>query len=380
MALTRENAAKQICNDSWNCSFVVDLIGPGYKCDELAVGRGSKVKKLAREKAPFTTKDIIPDGEFSYLAVTDQADYAPQQVESGPGGKPTKRPPYPKNLGAWRTEPIIWIGYSAANDTEQPQPLNRTVDGWYDAYTPTIFGCEYYETNYSIEFRYIFPRDTHRYRRAAAYHSMGATLRSFLNGTIEKRYNLVSTDLEMTRLMDDFNYLPVKNLQNEIQNFYEEMILSLLSKPQFAVVAWAQHPSQPSGIRVGGAETNYPCIRTRLSVFYEYRLIQLCLVYGVSILLAVVGACSGLVAAREEGVMRDMKMSSIIAVTRAQDLNMVQSSDDLDSQSLKIAFGWVLKLHGWIRGFGLEEEVTRERPHLGPRSTSPQYVGERATF
>lgn len=97
----------------------------------------------------------------------------------------------------------------------------------------------------------------------------------------------------MTRSMDDFNYLPVESLQNEIQKFYAEMILSPLSKPQFAVVAWAQYPSQPSGIRVGGAETTYPCIGTGLSVFYEYRLIQLCLVYRLSILLAVVGVCSG---------------------------------------------------------------------------------------
>ncbi|KAH7148237.1 hypothetical protein EDB81DRAFT_649607 [Dactylonectria macrodidyma] len=416
VTLTRDDAAKQICNDSWNCSFVIDFVGLGYKCDELAVGRGSKVKKLGAAKAPFTTEDILPDGKFSYLAVTDRGDYAPQQVESTIGGKPTKKPPYPKNLGALRTEPIIWIGYAAVNDTEKLQPQNRTVDGWYDAYTPIIFGCEHYETKYSIEFsfinrieshvvkrrdflrkvinttfipdeidndgtldnttaspksNYIFPQDTRRYRRAAAYHSMGASLRSLLNGTIVKQYNILYTNLDMTRLMDDLNYLPVKDLRNEIQKLYEEMILSMLSKPQFVAVAWANDPRQPSGIRVGGAETNYPCIRTRPSVFYEYRLIQLCLVYGVSILLATIGAYSGLQGAREEGVMRDMKMSSIIAVTRAQHLNMVQSNGDQDSQSLSIAFGWVLESYGWIRGFGLEGDVTRERPHSEPRPPSP---------
>ncbi|KAH7007489.1 hypothetical protein EDB80DRAFT_752074 [Ilyonectria destructans] len=312
VALARENPAKQIYNDSWNCSFVVDFIGPGYKCDELAVGRGSRVKKLGREKAPFTTKDTIPDGEFSYLAVIDETDYAPQQVESGPGGKPTKRLPYAKNLGTWRTEPIIWIGCAAVNDMEQPQPLNRAIDD-----DGTLDNTTVPKTNY------IFPRDTHRYRRAAAHHSRVPLLESTERDT----------------------------------NVFRSNDLISAIKPQFAVVAWAQHPSQPSGIRVGGAKTNYPCIRTFLCVFYEYRLIQLCLVYGVSILLAVVGACSGLVAAREEGVMRNMKTSSII-----------------------IAFGWVLESYGWIPAFGLEADVTRERPHLGSRSTSPQYVGERATF
>ncbi|KAH6974364.1 hypothetical protein BKA56DRAFT_675805 [Ilyonectria sp. MPI-CAGE-AT-0026] len=101
--------------------------------------------------------------------------------------------------------------------------------------------------------------------------SMGATFRSFLKGPVKQRYNLVFTDLEMARLMDDFNYLPVESLQNEMQKFYAKMILSPLSKPQFAVVAWTRHPLQPSGIRVGGVETTYPCIRTGLSVFCEYR-------------------------------------------------------------------------------------------------------------
>ncbi|KPM46054.1 hypothetical protein AK830_g435 [Neonectria ditissima] len=412
--VTRENASKQVCKDSFNCSFVIDFTGPGYKCDELAVGRGSKVKKLGGLKAPFTTEDIVPDGNFSYLAITGQGDYARQQVDCTTSGFPRKGPPYPKNLGAWRTEPIIWIGYGAVNDTEKQQPKNRTVDGWYDAYTPVVFGCEHYETNYRIEFNYvngkefhvvkrreffrkiinttfipnetdndgtfdnttaypksnyIFPRDTRRYRRTAAYHAMGASLRSFLNGTIVPPYNRMNTDLQVTRLLDDFSYLAIKDLRNEIQPFYEEMILSLLSKPQFLAVAWAKSPSQPSGTRVGGAETNYPCIRTRPSVFYEYRLLQLCLVYGLSILLATVGACSGLQAAREEGVMRDMKTSSIIAVTRAQQLDVVRSNGDRDSQSLKIAFGWVRESNGWIRGFGLEGNVTQQR--LRPeRSTS----------
>lgn len=88
-----------------------------------------KSRSLGGRKAPLTTNDIILDGEFSCLAVTDQADYVPQQFESGPGGKSTKNTRYPKNLGACRTEPIIWIGYAAVNDTERPQPLNTKLGG-----------------------------------------------------------------------------------------------------------------------------------------------------------------------------------------------------------------------------------------------------------
>lgn len=71
VTLTRDHAAKQICQDSWNCSFVIEFIRPGYKCNELAVSRDLKVKKLRRAKALFIRKDIIPDDDFSYLAVID---------------------------------------------------------------------------------------------------------------------------------------------------------------------------------------------------------------------------------------------------------------------------------------------------------------------
>ncbi|KAH7142935.1 hypothetical protein B0J13DRAFT_526380 [Dactylonectria estremocensis] len=244
----------------WNCSFIINFIGPGYKCDELAVGRGSKVKKLGDAHAPFITDSIVPDGNYSYLAVTDQGDYASPQVSCRNRRIPIQDPPFPKHLGAFRTELILWIGYAAVNDTSQPQPQNSSSDGWSDAYTPAIFGCEYYETNYTIQFTYIngiesqavkrrefltkvinttfnpdeidddgtldnttaspksnyvFPRDMHRYRLVAAYHPMGTTFRSLLNGTIEL-YGIRDTKLTTTRLIDDFSYLPVSNLQTEI--------------------------------------------------------------------------------------------------------------------------------------------------------------------
>ncbi|KAJ4214954.1 hypothetical protein NW759_009978 [Fusarium solani] len=67
---TRKRAGVEICSDSWDCSYVIDFIGPGYKCQELASGVGSKMKKLGDSEAPFDTSAIAPEGNFTYLAVT----------------------------------------------------------------------------------------------------------------------------------------------------------------------------------------------------------------------------------------------------------------------------------------------------------------------
>lgn len=412
-AITRKDVGKEICGMSWNCSYVVEFIGPGYKCEELAAGRRSKVKNLGSSEAPFATDSILPDGLYSYIAVTDQGDYSQQQMRrTTVGGAPLQNRPYPKNLGAFRTEPILWIGYTSLNDPMKTPPRNDTEEGWYDAFTPTIFGCEHYEIRYTVGFNntsgvqthevkrrqflrkiidttylpgevaddgtwdnttavpesnYIFPTDTRKYRRIAAYHSIGKTFRDLLNGTITMPYFITDTELLKTRLLQDINRQrwPVKNFQTEMQSFYEEIMLSLLSDPRFLAVSWAHDASQYTGGKLGGAETKYPCLRQRPTVFYTYNWMQLCLVYAVVVVVAIVGLLFGVRATQEEGVMLDMRVSSIIAATRAQSLNAVRLDSDEDIKSLKIGFGWVLERFGArTRGFGLEGDVTQEHSNM----------------
>ncbi|KAL2679120.1 hypothetical protein Neosp_009881 [[Neocosmospora] mangrovei] len=403
----RKRAAVEICSDNWDCSYVINFVGPGYKCQELASGVGSKVKKLGESEAPFDTSDILPEGNFTYLAHTDMGEYGTQQLaKSGPGGRPSFSPPYPKNLGAFRAEPIIWIGYATVNDTSLPQPRFREDPDWYDAYTPVIFGCEHYEINYTVKFEYIrgeqtheiidhnylkkvvdttylpderdpdkrlldrtvatpeknyvFPRDARSYKRTAAFHSLGHGLRAYLNGTIKMPFMITETDLAFTSLITTVNYLPVENLPRAIEKLYEDVIVSLLSEPAFLAVSWASN-GKPSGYAHGGPKTNYPCVRTRPSTIFRYNMIQLMAVYLGSFVLALVGVLLGFQATREEGLMRDMKPSSIIEATRAPSLNELGPGGELDKNNVRVGYG-VVQQHagGSLRSFGLEGGVMQK--------------------
>ncbi|CAM1510688.1 Fc.00g010230.m01.CDS01 [Cosmosporella sp. VM-42] len=392
-ALMRKHAAKEICGVGWNCSYVIQFVGPGYNCTELASGVNGTVKKLGDAEPPFDTSVLLPYGNYSYIAMADQGEYAAQQVDSGDGGRPKQGPPYPEKLGVFRTEPIVWIGYAAVENNTKHQPENNTVDGWYEAYTPTIFACEHYETNYTFrvnytnglqthtvldrlfmdkvidtryipdeldlqdgtwdnttavpESNYIYPRDLHKYRKTGAYHSMGKQMRAFMNGTIVMPGYVSKTLALQTRLIDRHNYLPVANIQKEVQNFYEEMILSLLSDPQFIAVSWAHDPSQYTGITVGGEETNFACTRERTTNCYFYHEAQLWVVYVAAILIAICGLVSGVLATRGEGVVRNTRFSSFAAATRGQGgLEQVQWNDDPNVGNLRVGYGLVPGLAG----------------------------------
>ncbi|CRK28558.1 hypothetical protein BN1723_014141, partial [Verticillium longisporum] len=113
------------------------------------------------------------------------------------------------------------------------------------------------------ESNYILPSDTRRYRRAMAYHSIGMQLRTFINGSITEPGKIANTRALQTRLLDPTNWLGVRDMQGAVQGFYEDMLLSMLSNPQFLAVAWAAAPEVVSGVSAGGENTMFPCTRSR---------------------------------------------------------------------------------------------------------------------
>jgi hypothetical protein len=398
-SVIRKEATVEICGVGWNCSYVVSFVAPGYKCQELASGVNSEVKKLGNATAPFNTSVLAPLGNYSYYAINDQGDYGDPQIVSGAAGIPKQDPPYPDNLGAFRTEPIMWIGYATVDDLSVRQPDKPGTEEYMKAYTPVIIGCEHYEVNYTVQFNYtrgdklvdvkgreylrkiidttyipnedpdkrlkdrtraipdnnyIFPNDFKKYRRIAAYHSIGSRLRQCLNGTIKMPYNDVRSDFLYTRLFTRLNYLPVKELRHGIQRLYEDMIISIFEEPSFTVVSWAAD-RKPSGTAKGGPSTAYPCRRHRLATFFHYNMAQLLIVYAASISLAVIGVLVGLQAYLEEGTMRDMKPSSIMEASRASNLHVLGAREGCN---VKIGYGLVHEEAGRsVRSFGVEGNV-----------------------
>ncbi|KAH0441690.1 hypothetical protein CcaCcLH18_01950 [Colletotrichum camelliae] len=107
-----------VCEKGWNCTAEIEFVGPGYKCQELARGVGAKVGTLQQEsgeaRVPFPYEDLGPAGNYTWIAHASLGDYTnPQLNDTWGGGIPRMEPPFPKNLGAFRTEPVVWVGYSS---------------------------------------------------------------------------------------------------------------------------------------------------------------------------------------------------------------------------------------------------------------------------
>ncbi|RBR11988.1 hypothetical protein FVER53590_26521 [Fusarium verticillioides] len=344
--LVRDESAEEVCSDGWNCTYVVDFLAPGYKCEELASGVGSKVKKLGDAEAPFNTSILAPEGSYTFISMAARENYTTYSWAR------------PKNLGVFKNEPIIWVGYATVKDINKPQPRNKEDKSWDKAYTPIIFGCEHYEVNYTVRFDYVRgaqsykitnreyvrkvvnttlvsentsgktskklsipesnwvrPQDYKEYRRTAAYHVIGEGLRRYVGGAVNTANNVTTTYILLTSLGSKINPLPIPNLRQGMQKLYEDLVISLLSEPSFVTVAWASN-GKPSGTGNGDASTRYPCRRQRQTTLFVYKQVQLLSVYAASILLAVAGVLVGIQAYREVGVMFDMKPSSIISASK----------------------------------------------------------------
>jgi hypothetical protein len=372
--LVREGISAEVCGLGWNCSFIVNFTAPGYKCEELASGVGAKAKNLGFHLNPLNTTILLPEGPFSYYADTFRGEYSDIQGETGDAGIPLKPLPLETHFGAFRTEPIIWVGFSVPADPSKPLPKNSSDPTWSTAFVPKVFGCEHHYTSYRVQFnytsggfqrhqilsrefikpvmttvfnpdekandgtkdnttawpidQYILPRDVARYKLTAAYHSIGLSLRRFLHGSIDHSDTgipITKTDTTQTKLVNVETYFPVLDLQNAVQGFYEDIILSFFSNPRFLSVVWAKTPAVESGTRVGDlTDTGYPCERERAANVFVYHRLDLWLVYGAALLLACVGVGMGVTAVAENGgLWRGTRFSNIVEATRGPGLDRV---------------------------------------------------------
>lgn len=398
-----KNASLDVCGTGWNCSYTVTFTGPGYKCEELASGVGSEVRNLGNTIPPFNTSILLPQGNYSYYIQGSLGDYNPEQMDNlQVGGQPSIPPPYPAYLGAFRVEPIIWAGYVVMADQNAEMPNTPADPEWNDAYIPKIFACEHYETMYTVEFNYTgqdqtttvlkreflypvmnttyapdimaddgtrdnttaYPEEDYvlpypmsnmtnlrRYRRVATFHTIGSVLRSVINGTMLS--NPVQnpgavTNAMQTKLLDPSRmYFPYPNLQELVQELYEDIILSMFYNKRFASLAWAAKPWQVAGDGQSDGNTTYPCTKTRWEIRYIYVARDLWIVYGCAIICAVVAVVLGTIAVlKNEGRLYDTRFSSIVAATRGPALEkMAWKEDNADLgpevRNLKVGYGMI---------------------------------------
>lgn len=394
--ITDQDNTFEVCERGWNCTVEISFVGPTYKCGEVSRGVG-KAGVLRQSTGiavpPFSVDDLAPTGNFTYIAHTQQGEYAfPQMPKMAKGGIPLMDPPFPKHLGAFRTEPIIWLGYAEFNEDFTSQYLNGTESVQnHEAFTPVVVACEHYEANYTAEIiyrdglqiprikdrrlldpvinttfapglkaddgtldetvavpesNYVLPQDLKTYRRTAGYHSMGHFLRWTLNGTVQN--NVQDTRAIHTALFDHRFHYARRNVIELIEAWYGNLLTSMFARPRFQAVVWAAKTDEQTGTRRTGAGPEadylYPCTRSRPAVRYLYRTRVLATVYGVLVLVALLGIVAGGLAIRKNGgVSRDTRFSSIVQATRGPTLDKMDwgqaGAVSRDMRGVKLGYG-----------------------------------------
>ena len=143
--LARDNARPMYCGSAYNCTFTLNFVGPGYKCDDITNSSDSG--------APFTIDQLAPIGNFTYLAEVYQNDYKNPQINSK-DGVPVQPPPYPASLGVFESEPNLWIGY--ANKKNENYSSDSPYAAWWQhVHEARMFKCVMYHTNYTFQMEYM---------------------------------------------------------------------------------------------------------------------------------------------------------------------------------------------------------------------------------
>lgn len=330
-AQPREKAATEFCGTGWNCTFPINFIAPGYKCDD--------VSDSVLPDAPFGIEQIAPQGDFIYHAEVDQGEYTRPQAPTTDG---VPDPGYPASLGVFESEPVLWIGYAENMSTKYPED-SQYAQKWVWVHEPKMFKCVMHHTNYTFEMRYrptqnttlkqrdflypvvdttleanakndgyiaspasayISPQDNATtYKLTAVYHSMGAMLRSFLRGDIEKTSNtfiITRSDISETRLMDGRTSYPQPDLMSAVQALFEDMLLTLLSEPTLVA-----------------AETQaVECLKSRTTIVFVYLPQSLWIGYAFAVAITFASILIGSWAIHQNGVASDTLFSRILVTTR----------------------------------------------------------------
>lgn len=105
-----------------NSTYDQTFVAPGYQCIEVT-------DRLNDVGAPFNTSVLVPTGRNIYHAEVDRGTYLQPQnavFQDGPGGIPVGEPP--ADLGVFKSEPVLWIGYATNSSVRLPSDDPLTLN------------------------------------------------------------------------------------------------------------------------------------------------------------------------------------------------------------------------------------------------------------
>ncbi|KAF2838783.1 hypothetical protein M501DRAFT_906253, partial [Patellaria atrata CBS 101060] len=404
-AVVGPDAGQRSCDGGWNCTYTLNFVGPGYSCEEVAHGVGGNTSELAIMGAPFNTSKLAPEGIMIYLADVDAGEYQNPQLPTDNHGEPIqKHGPWPDDLGVFKGEPVLWIGYSIDTGRDWPEDTPSSwKEMWDTERVPSILKCIHYVTNYTVhmnftegqhnatvlnrdylrpiinttvnpgirwgenltfmpESEFVRPTtDVGRYKITAAYHALGQLLRGFLRGSIayDSNYPLTRSDISETRLVDQRTSYPVANLIDMLQAVYEDMILTLLSDPHLQI----------------SSTTSVPCTKNKAQNVFHYYASGLWIGYAIVVAFTLIFLVVGSVSIWQNGVTSDTSFSRIMVTTRNPTLDRISVGACLGGDPFPA------ELKKTRLRFGiLEEDDDNNSDNGEPRPSLSRYGGGRGLF
>ncbi|EPE24827.1 hypothetical protein GLAREA_11408 [Glarea lozoyensis ATCC 20868] len=368
--IPRSQATSEICGLGWNCSFVIDFTAPGYQCSDVveisAHGSTEQKPESMRANVPFDPDVLVPIGSTIYVAKATLGDYAKSQIDAGPQANNGKVPA--KTDPTWSTsfarkvfrcdyqlfQYSVLFNFSSGTQNTTVLPGKKIIEQIQN--TTLGFREDGSETASPSE-NFVFPKDVSKYRLLAAYRSLGVKFRETIDGNItlnEDSVPIVATEAINTKLISFNPYLPYPDLKDRIQSLYEDILLSLLSKPEFIVVTDATNFVNSDDEGIG-----YNCTKTRLRNVFKYHKVQLILSYGFFVITTGLAVFLGIRAQRSNaGKFKDNKFSTLVAATRGGHLDSLDwKLDTLGHVSRDLESSKIIYTADVRKGMGIGREV-----------------------
>lgn len=227
--------------------------------------------------------------------------------------------------GIFPQEPRLWLGYTI--NTTQPTTDKSMESKWGFDFQRKLLRCELQRANYTIDFAYINNRQTNNvtvtggrpinpeggpgitplddgYREYTVYHSLGMLARKQVLGWMTQKNKtspvLTFSDISQTKLVDPNTAYPLVDLKAQFQNFFEEIIITLLSEDFLEI-------SEKKEVK---------CDRTRYQNNFRYQLTSLWIGYAFSIAVAAASIMVGGFSLIANGITSDTTFSKILVTTR----------------------------------------------------------------
>ncbi|KAL7271987.1 hypothetical protein RUND412_005224 [Rhizina undulata] len=296
----------------YNCTYAIGFWGPWYNCSEQPW-----VDSSSDARVNFSTSDMAPDGSDIFWG--EAGDLGIQYAQPQPGYNSSVL----TDQGWFHGEPSLWFAYVELTNNSIVRSDNR----WNVSLDQHLIQCVHQKAWYDVTLWFVNSQQIAQvkvsngttllsdypdgirpgddgYKEFASYHALGTLVSGWVEGKItranQSAVSITFSNISQTKLYNQSASFVVPNFRTMVQNFYEEIVISLLSEPNMEIAT----------------EVSVQCLKHHYVNIYQYHKAGLWVGYAICVTVAFISVLVGLCAIRQNGVSSDTTFSKILATTR----------------------------------------------------------------